>query len=343
MRRGALGRGRNRGVGFTLVELLVATAIAAMLLALIASITSSATDASSRILDRLSAEEGAKVALEFMERDFDALASAEQGRTTLTLVQETLKGREAGAADVKSFWIMMTCRPMSDSDPGAIRMVSYRLVFADPMTGGANTQKMRLSLYRTRLTPIRAASTATLNALPLTEKTGSGLYFATAEKDTWMWNGKAFVEASKWWLPTETDLADGHDLHADFWQPNWATYAALDGGKAGGIGRTLLNDYLMEDIVDVDITLTYREADGALQSLTLPDEATINWTDQGFSGASIATPNATPNTPLSLTVALTSLRPEGARSYELEAMTLEKAITKYGVMQSKTFSLHSGL
>ena len=36
---------------------------------------------------------------------------------------------------------------MSDSDPGAIRMVSYRLVFADPMTGGANTQKMRLSLY----------------------------------------------------------------------------------------------------------------------------------------------------------------------------------------------------
>ena len=286
MRRGALGRGRNRGVGFTLVELLVATAIAAMLLALIASITSSATDASSRILDRLSAEEGAKVALEFMERDFDALASAEQGRTTLTLVQETLKGREAGAAEVKSFWIMLLSRPVASSSHGSISAISYRMVFTDPMK--AIGDKKRLALYRTSLDP-------------------------------------ADIEES--FLTTT-------DLHKDFWEDAWK---AERGSNSDG--EALLDDYLVENIVNIGITLTYRDADGALQSLTLPDEATINWTDQGFSGASIETPN----TPLSLTVALTSLRPEGARSYELEAMTLEKAITKYGVMQSKTFSLHSGL
>ena len=102
-----------------------------------------------------------------------------------------------------------------------------------------------------------------------------------------MWNGRPSLrQASGGCRPKQT-WRTVTTLHADFWQPNWATYAALDGGKAGGIGRTLLNDYLMEDIVDVDITLTYRDADGALQSLTLPDEATINWTDQGFSGASI--------------------------------------------------------
>ena len=125
--------------GFTLVELLVSLAVASLLVVMVATITSSASSASALILDRLSAQQDAKVALDFFEKDFAGLAQTESARTTLTIVPETLPGRmesgsqqgldpEDGAAEIKSFWIMMLSRPVGFSEQGALKGVSYKMV-----------------------------------------------------------------------------------------------------------------------------------------------------------------------------------------------------------------------
>ena len=95
--RGFLSRDHlqmKRTNAFTLVELLVALTVAILLVVTVASIVSSGTNLSSLILGRLSTQQDAKVALDFLERDFEALTPAELGRTTLTILPETVTGPE---------------------------------------------------------------------------------------------------------------------------------------------------------------------------------------------------------------------------------------------------------
>ncbi|MCX6972287.1 MAG: prepilin-type N-terminal cleavage/methylation domain-containing protein [Verrucomicrobia bacterium] len=269
--------------GFTLIEMLVALAVAMLLLVLIASITSSSLSLNTLIHGRLLAQQDTKVALDFLERDLDALAPAEKGRTTLTLAHEVVAG-PGGANEISSFWIMLLSRPTSSSYPGQIRAVSYRLLLLDPMVPGGSNK--RLALYRTEL-----------------PRTLSG-------------NATAFLDVA--------------DLHAGFWKDYWATHAADNGGK------TLLDDYLVENIVDTKVTLNYLAPDGTLTSLGLLAGAAVSWTSNGFDGALLATPN----TPVSITLTLTSLRPAGVKLYESGAMTLDTAIRQQGVSLSRTFPIN---
>ncbi len=269
--------------GFTLIEMLVALAVAMLLLVLLASVTSSSLSMNSVIHGRLLAQQDAKVALDFFERDFDALAPAEQSRTTLSLVHEMVAG-PGGAKEISTFWIMLLSRPTSSSYPGQIRAVSYRLLLLDPMVPGGSNK--RLALYRTEL-----------------PRTLSG-------------NATAFLDVA--------------DLHAGFWKDYWAIHEADNGGK------TLLEDYLVENIVDIKVALNYLAADGAPASVTLPAGATASWTSNGFEVTSIPTPN----TPVSITLILTSLRPVGIKLYESGAMTLPTAIEKQGVVLSRTFPVY---
>jgi len=271
--------------GFTLIEMLVALAVAMLLLVLVATITSSSLSLNTLVHGRLLAQQDAKAALDFLERDFDALAPAEKGRTTLTIMHETVDG-PGGTNEISSFWITLLSRPVSSSYQNQIRTVSYRLLYLDPMVPGGSNK--RLTLYRTEL-----------------PKTLSG-------------NATAFLDVA--------------DLHADFWKDYWATHAADNGGK------TLLNDYLVENIVDIQVTLNYLAADGAPASLTLPAGAAVRWTSNGFEGTSLTTAN----TPVSITLVLTSLRPAGVKLYESGAMTLATAIRQQGVVLSRTFPIYSG-
>lgn len=269
--------------GFTLIEMLVALAVAMILVVVVASITSSTLSMNTLIHGRLLAQQDTKVALDFLERDFDALAPAEKSRTTLSIVQETVDG-PGGANEISSFWIMLLSRPVGSSSQGQIRTVSYRLLYIDPMVpGGAHK---RLALYRTEL-----------------PKALSG-------------NATGFLDVA--------------DLHTNFWKDYWATLAADNGGK------TLLEDYLVENIVDIKVTLNYLAKDGSPGSVTLPAGAAVSWTSNGFEGASLTTPN----TPVSVTLILTSLRPLGTKLYESGAIKLDTAIQKQGVVLSRTFPIY---
>lgn len=266
--------------GFTLLELLVALAVGMLLLVVVASITSSTLNMNTLIHGRLFAQQDAKVALDFLERDIDALTPAEKSRTTLTIVQEPV----GGANEISSFWIMLLSRPVGGSNQGQISTVSYRLLYTDPMVPGGSNK--RLALYRSELT-----------------KTLSG-------------NATPFLDVA--------------DLHTNFWKDYWATLAADDGGK------TLLEDFLVENIVDIKVTLNYLDGNGSPASMTLPAGASVSWTSNGFEGSSFTIPN----TPLSITIILTSLRPVGAKLYESGAMTLAKAIQQQGVVLSRTFPIY---
>ena len=262
--------------------MLVALAVTMLLVVVVASITSSSLNLNTLIHGRLSTQQDAKVALEFFGRDFDALAPAEQARTTMTVVQEQVAG--PNGSSLFSFWIMLLSRPIDSSYQGQIRAVSYRLLYIDPMVPtGANK---RLALYRTEL-----------------PKTLSG-------------NATAFLDVP--------------DLYADFWKNYWATYAADNGGK------TLLNDFLVENIVDIKVVLNYLSPAGIPLSASLPANATVSWTSNGFEGASIATPN----TPVSITLILTTLRPVGAKLYESGAMQIATAIQSQSVVLSRTFPIY---
>jgi hypothetical protein len=127
-----------------------------------------------------------------------------------------------------------------------------------------------------------------------------------------------------------TAFLDVADLHTNFWKDYWAIHAADNGGK------TLLDDCLVENIVDIKIALNYLTAAGIPASVTLPAGAAVNWTSNGFEGASLATPN----TPVSITLILTSLRPMGTKLYESGAMTLAAAIQQQGVVLSRTFPIY---
>jgi prepilin-type N-terminal cleavage/methylation domain-containing protein len=269
--------------GFTLIEMLVALAVAMLLLVAVASITSSTLSMNSLIHGRLLAQQDAKVALDFLERDIDALAPAEKSRTTLSIVQETVGG-PSGANEISSFWIMLLSRPVGSSNQGQITTISYRLLYTDPMVPGGSHK--RIAFYRKELT-----------------KAPPG-------------NAAAFLDVA--------------DLHKNFWKDYWATLAADNGGK------TFLEDYLVENIVDIKVTLNYLDGNGSPASMTLPAGAAVSWTSNGFEGSSFTMPN----TPVSITLILTSLRPVGAKLYESGAVTLAAAIQQQGVVLSRTFPIY---
>ena len=110
-------------------------------------------------------------------------------------------------------------------------------------------------------------------------------------------------------------------------------------------GRGLLDDYLIENLVDIKVTLNYLDASGVPVSVNPTGATTVNWTRSGFvgfvmlKGETTPTPIVTPNTPVSITVILTSLRPKGATLYESGAMKRDDAIQREGVVLSRTFPI----
>ncbi len=142
--------------------------------------------------------------------------------------------------------------------------------------------------------------------------------------------------------PATLSFLDKDDLHDGFWSGYWPAYTTDDGG------RTLLEDYLADNIVDVQVRLTYNYLDEKnLADPTddevvwveeLPVTATINLTDNGFNGTDIEADHV-PNTPISITVSVSSLRREEASLYRQGGLSLGDAIDQGGVTFSRTYPL----
>jgi hypothetical protein len=139
---------------FTLVEMILALAVAMLLLVVLLSITMNASSWMTTIQGRASAIHDAQVALDYLERDFVSLIPTDLAQSTLAIVPETVSGPNASA--ISSFWIMMLCRPVDTSIQGATKVVSYRLIYSDPMT--PNGVRKQLVLYRTIVTGTTAST-----------------------------------------------------------------------------------------------------------------------------------------------------------------------------------------
>lgn len=266
--------------GVSLVELLVAMTVGVLLVSMVTLVIGNGTRLTSKIQSDVQLRRDSKVALDYLEQDFNTIAVPEFGSSSIAVFPETVAG--PNGVGINSLWLMFLSRPASTSNSKGIKTVSYRLVYNDPMTPGGDSK--RLVVYRSVIAP----------------QSGSDNRFLTTT-----------------------------DLHSDFWEPRWPEY------QAEKSGQTLLEDYLMEGVVDIQATLnyTYEEA-GELKLGSTKITAPVSWVSEGFAGDP-AIP--TPNSPVSITLAITTLSVEFYES----GLNLEDLVNRKGVVVSRTIPFFS--
>ena len=149
-----------RSAGITLLELLVAMSVGMILILILAAMTDAASRWSLRIQSDLTGRHDVKVTLDYFERDITTIVSPESGKASLTIAPEQVDG--PNGVSVQSAWMMLLSRSAVSSEQGAIRAVSFRLVYADPMT--PNGSYPRYALYRTVISPKAGANNSFLDA-----------------------------------------------------------------------------------------------------------------------------------------------------------------------------------
>ncbi len=137
---------RSGPAGFTLLEILVATAVTAILVVVLMGISQSMLGSYQSIRDDSGTRRQGEAALDTMAGDFEALLSmrAHHDAEILHASTDTAGGRGFP-------WIRMLATPM-DSDPDyrpAPRAISYRMAYHDPVDGGSGSP--RYCLHRTVL------------------------------------------------------------------------------------------------------------------------------------------------------------------------------------------------
>lgn len=136
--------------GFTLVELLVAMSVGALVLVAMAQVISQSLTLTKRANTTLLAGNAASAAIDLLAADLDSLAVTSGSHTVL----QADKGA-VGSALPDVARLMMLTLPGSDngapSDRGQVRAVSYRLLFQDPITPGGS--RPVYGIYRTMIAP----------------------------------------------------------------------------------------------------------------------------------------------------------------------------------------------
>ncbi|MEO0414425.1 MAG: hypothetical protein AAF226_05680 [Verrucomicrobiota bacterium] len=130
------------------------------------------------------------------------------------------------------------------------------------------------------------------------------------------------------------------DLHEEFWEPQWDLYQDQNGGRA------LLDGYLVEGVVDFKAVLnyTYQETDDSgLQGETQLGSTEILepviWTTQGF----VADDIPTPNSPVSITISITTLNSADAKRINSNPQDFERVVNSNGLTISRTIPFISSL
>lgn len=145
--------------GFTLIEILVASAVMALLVGLVITITSQVLNVWNRSGGRLSANQEARIALEFLTQDLETAIfrnNESQWMRTRKRRLETPIGNVPNTVDLRFFSTTLN-RPMLETNgdriPGDISAISYELDFVDPVTGGDSSVFRQFVLFRRTARP----------------------------------------------------------------------------------------------------------------------------------------------------------------------------------------------
>lgn len=157
---------QRRRSGFTLLELMVAMGITAIIVTVLVSITGVATDTWTRSRSEVRASRQAKVMLDTMAKDLESFVSR-RGQNAEWLVAKIddanlpKVAREGSSPEVAwlTFFTAATDRYFgqvgTDDDKGGdVSCVSYRLEYQDPIEGaGGNDRTKTFVLYRLLVNP----------------------------------------------------------------------------------------------------------------------------------------------------------------------------------------------
>ena len=161
---------RKRTKGFTLIELMVAMGITAIIITVLVSITGVATDTWTRSRDEIRASRQAKVMLDTMARDLESLvvrrgndfewlhARLESG----SLPPVTSNGGNSSETIGLTFLTAATDRYLGQvgedfpENAGDVSCASYRLRYQDPIEGGVDDRTSTFVLYRLLVNPDEA-------------------------------------------------------------------------------------------------------------------------------------------------------------------------------------------
>jgi len=119
---------------FTLVEMLVACAVAMLLLVSLAGIVSQSMDVSRRTNNTLLAYNEAASAIDLLANDLESLAVTRQPFEYLHMTTETVEA--ASGVSRLLFLSVATQDNTADADMGQLRAISYRLLRQDPISSG---------------------------------------------------------------------------------------------------------------------------------------------------------------------------------------------------------------
>ncbi len=161
-----LSEKRRRG-GFTLIELMVAMGITAIIITVLVSITGIATDTWTRSRAEIRASRQAKVMLETMARDLESLVvrrgnDFEWVYADLDSSANLPRVSEGGASSdpiALTFLTAATDRYLGQvgeefpDNAGDVSCVSYRLRYQDPIEGGSDDRNSTFVLYRLLVNP----------------------------------------------------------------------------------------------------------------------------------------------------------------------------------------------
>lgn len=158
---------KPRSGGFTLIELMVAMGITAIIITVLVSITGIATDTWNRSRAEIRASRQAKAMLETMARDFESLV-ARRGNNFEWLHAELESGgnlpsvaKSGGSNEAigLTFLTAATDRYLGQvgkdfpDNAGDVSCVSYRLRYQDPIEGGSDERTSTFVLYRLLVNP----------------------------------------------------------------------------------------------------------------------------------------------------------------------------------------------
>jgi len=161
---------RRQSKGFTLVEILTATAIMSLIISLVMVILTQVMSAWNRSTDNLTFSTNARSIFDTMAQDMQGMILRSDGNQWLSLTTDNPPTGASIPTAADSRLIFFTSTPMhqykDNSDPGSVGhsiagdicCVEYRVVYADPFgtqpTPGSGTTTNTFSLHRVVIDPV---------------------------------------------------------------------------------------------------------------------------------------------------------------------------------------------